>query len=1196
MRMRLTYILLFLPLIGSCQLFWQGGGAPSGEQTYDATNWYIKNDGDDTKHGHTPDSAITTIAELETKNIQPGDSIFFKCGDTWRLTSDWDISWRGGSGNHIVITSYGSGDRPRILGSDTITSWTDHGSNRWGGDTEVSGHTESTSRIFFVYADSIAWGIWESDGLSDLDTLHEYYESNDTIYVCSPSGNPASVFVSVEIPTRSHIIELQTGGDSSEYLTIEKLEIAYGENDGINDEYPGGITGQTRSLRDIKIYDCKIHHFGVKDGDNDYAIHFWGRSNITVDGCEIYECGRRGLSIAPDGSYPSDSIYNVLVQNNTFYNGYHTTGPDIQLDGGVSVIMDSIVIRNNVIYEDTALSIVSGEESIAMFIQNDANNIGKVQNVWIYNNLFKNVRGDGLQVNTRDNASNIIDDLYIHNNVFYDFHPDLNVGSGLIRIDSASGTYTDTYVRNNITYSTVDEYNVRCEPLTGVFMDYNLNYKTVSGNMFRYDGTGYEQDELNDYKSVSGFESNSPIPSDPLFVDPPDDLRVYTGSHAIDSGVAITGYTTDYLGDTVSDPPNIGAYETPVSAYTTFSEWTNDTLNRFYTTGVPAFQTDIYFDEDGAITYGNEVASANAVINGDIYDYFWDDGTLYVNYDWIDTTGAVITPLAGDTIRPVDVHGQLNVSGRYLRNEDNDTIILRGVGVERQSDVWGYTRFANLSYVTYGRDAMGIQCYRVTLPVEVDKTSPYDDFYFNDSLNRIADMQTFAHHCISAGVYVIINWHEFVTGSSPGGSHLGSAIYYWQQMATEFDGIDNVIFEIYNEPRNFSPYDYSWSSDIKPYAEVLIDSIRAIDTDNSILILVGVDDYCADFSGVAASPIAGESNIMYTLHFYAYADDAAERGEHTNYIVDNDLPVWMTEGGGMNYDGDAPFDLDEWDDWYDWMDTMKISSNAWTLTDKNSFHNHMLLAPELIPSQVSANGFWSDSEKRQWGREVQYKLRGYDLPNHVSIYVPSGGAASSTVWDDLVAYYDFDSDATDAVGSADGTVYGATNVVGFENNCYTFNGNDSIGFGQAVVNSQDITFAAWVNITADNAQRTIIGWTDNGGPQFRISDDDYLQLLEQNTSIIGSTDPVTEGVWLHVAVTYNTAGNYAFYVNGDLEASGTNDKTLVFSSMTIGAQAAGESNEYFDGEIDEVGIWDVVKTANEISELYNSGDGKFYDP
>ena len=78
-------------------------------------------------------------------------------------------------------------------------------------------------------------------------------------------------------------------------------------------------------------------------------------------------------------------------------------------------------------------------------------------------------------------------------------------------------------------------------------------------------------------------------------------------------------------------------------------------------------------------------------------------------------------------------------------------------------------------------------------------------------------------------------------------------------------------------------------------------------------------------------------------------------------------------------------------------------------------------------------------------------------------------------------------------------------------------------------------------------------------------------------------------------ISYNVAGNYALYVDGDLEESGTNDKTLVFSSTTFGAQA-GSPPEWFAGEMDELAIWDVVKTPSEISEIWNSGAGKFYDP
>jgi endoglucanase len=51
-------------------------------------------------------------------------------------------------------------------------------------------------------------------------------------------------------------------------------------------------------------------------------------------------------------------------------------------------------------------------------------------------------------------------------------------------------------------------------------------------------------------------------------------------------------------------------------------------------------------------------------------------------------------------------------------------------------------------------------------------------------------------------------------------------------MATTYGGYDNVIYEIYNEPWGSK----SWSGTVKPYSEAVIAAIRAIDSDNLIIV------------------------------------------------------------------------------------------------------------------------------------------------------------------------------------------------------------------------------------------------------------------------------------------------------------------------------------------------------------------------
>ena len=277
-------------------------------------------------------------------------------------------------------------------------------------------------------------------------------------------------------------------------------------------------------MKGLNIRNCEIHHIGEKDGDVSHSAHI-NMSDVIFENNEIYDCGRRGLSINVDGSFKADSVKNILIQDNYFHNGWHTTGPDIDNSGDAGTVFDSIIIRRNIIENDE--TIASWPSNNMYFELNSASAI-KTQNVWIYDNLLTYAKGKSLLFYVNGNASNTFDDIYIHNNVFYDFNDNVN-NQGLIQFDSINGVFTDVYFRNNITYSSVTgNDNIRTDSWlgTGITFDYNLHYTTGSWGAFNYDETSYTSAQWSTYKTVSGRETNSPTPADPLLYNPPDTLNL----------------------------------------------------------------------------------------------------------------------------------------------------------------------------------------------------------------------------------------------------------------------------------------------------------------------------------------------------------------------------------------------------------------------------------------------------------------------------------------------------------------------------------------------------------------------------------------------------------------------------------------------------------------------------------------------
>ena len=76
---------------------------------------------------------------------------------------------------------------------------------------------------------------------------------------------------------------------------------------------------------------------------------------------------------------------------------------------------------------------------------------------------------------------------------------------------------------------------------------------------------------------------------------------------------------------------------------------------------------------------------------------------------------------------------------------------------------------------------------------------------------------------IKEGIYVIIDWHSH-------NINLNEAKTFFSEMASTYGKYPNVIYEIFNEP------DHETWAEVKAYSEEVIQTIRAIDPDNIILV------------------------------------------------------------------------------------------------------------------------------------------------------------------------------------------------------------------------------------------------------------------------------------------------------------------------------------------------------------------------
>jgi hypothetical protein len=216
-----------------------------------------------------------------------------------------------------------------------------------------------------------------------------------------------------------------------------------------------------------------------------------------------------------------------------------------------------------------------------------------------------------------------------------------------------------------------------------------------------------------------------------------------------------------------------------------------------------------------------------------------------------------------------------------------------------------------------------------------------------------------------------------------------------------------------------------------------------------------------------------------------------------------------------------------------------------------------------------------------------------------------------------VAYYTLNEasgDALDSVAGNDGTpsgvTYGATGKIG---DAYTFDGiNDYVSMGDVLDFNYDEEFSisAWVKCDTLLRLNTIAakleGASNYRGWQFYIASDNKINLafidtLSNLTSFSSPAVISSTGVWYHVAATkpVSATTGWKIYLNG-VSQTLADDSVGTLASSTLNAvdlSIGGRStivDGYFDGEIDEVALFDTALTAAQITELYNSGTGKTY--
>jgi gliding motility-associated-like protein len=254
-----------------------------------------------------------------------------------------------------------------------------------------------------------------------------------------------------------------------------------------------------------------------------------------------------------------------------------------------------------------------------------------------------------------------------------------------------------------------------------------------------------------------------------------------------------------------------------------------------------------------------------------------------------------------------------------------------------------------------------------------------------------------------------------------------------------------------------------------------------------------------------------------------------------------------------------------------------------------------------------------------------FNLSGVDLSNNVLISAPtgfelsqtSGGVYSSTLTlssssvssGTLTVFVRLVNNATTASGgniliTSTGAESQTISTTVNTDNALNFDGvNDYVIIpdNNALDFSSRFTIESWIYPKSNSGSQVIIGKINELSGQssalayaIRFNAGSLrLEVGDGSTSSNISTNNLQLNKWQHIAGVFDN-GTLKLYIDGVLQANGTSSFTSLQSNnatLKIGAYA-GTFNQFFNGILDKVKIWNNVKTQSEISnDMYTELNG-----
>ncbi len=363
LKLLLSAVLIFVALAGN------------------ATIYYVSTSGNDSNSGTSSDKPWQTLAKVNSFSFKPGDQILFRSGEEWAGSITVNVS--GTAGSPIVYGSYGTGTKPKIMGSEVITGWTKHSGNIYKAsfNKDITQLFLNNQRVrvarypnngyFFVNSvqNSTQFTSNELDGGINYAGATWFGRSMYWLTELKKVTSSSSKTITLE-STPSYNVDANEG-----FFLMNKLDFLDQAGEWYYDSSANTVYLWTPNGDSPENYVIRgsVHDIGVYASRKDY---------ITIQGLEITQQRKDGIH-SPNSNY-------LTVKNNTISfqeeNGIHNSSSS-----------NHNIISNNVIRGMNGNGIYFWATNDILIEDNEIYDVALWENIGIAG-TFKNNAGSGMEI------------------------------------------------------------------------------------------------------------------------------------------------------------------------------------------------------------------------------------------------------------------------------------------------------------------------------------------------------------------------------------------------------------------------------------------------------------------------------------------------------------------------------------------------------------------------------------------------------------------------------------------------------------------------------------------------------------------------------------------------------------------------------------------------------------------------------